>query len=117
MANKVAWFEVVGKDADKLQKFYGQAFGWNMNVVPEMNYGMVDASESGIGGGVGQAQDGGGHLTVYVEVDDLQAALDKIQKLGGSTVMPPMAVPNGPEIAMFNDPEGNLVGLLKAQSM
>jgi len=27
--------------------------------------------------------------------------------------MPPMQVPEGPEIAMFSDPDGNVVGLAK----
>jgi predicted enzyme related to lactoylglutathione lyase len=46
-------------------------------------------------------------------VADLQAALDKAQKLGGKTAMPPMDVPGGPSIAQFTDPAGNLVGLVK----
>ena len=29
MANKVAWFEVVGSDGQQLRDFYGQIFGWN----------------------------------------------------------------------------------------
>jgi hypothetical protein len=46
-------------------------------------------------------------------VADVQGALDKIGKLGGSTVMPPMDVPDGPTIALFSDPAGNLIGLMK----
>ena len=116
MGNKVTWFEVAGKDGEKLRKFYSSAFGWQMMTPPDMDYGMVDASDSGIGGGVGGAQDGGGHVTFYVEVDNVQAALDKIKGLGGNTIMGPEQVPNGPEIAMFSDPEGHVVGLVKAQA-
>ena len=46
-------------------------------------------------------------------VDDVQAALDKVGKLGGTTAMPPMDVPDGPTIAFFTDPAGNVVGLMK----
>lgn len=116
MANKVTWFEVVGKDGKKLQDFYSSLFDWKLEDPHGMGYGMVDASASGVGGGIGAAQEGPGHVTVYVEVDDLQAHLERAQNLGGKTVMPPMQVPNGPEIAMFSDPEGHVVGLLKAQS-
>jgi hypothetical protein len=35
-----------------------------------MGYGMLMQPDKGIGGGVGQAQDGNGHVTFYVEVDD-----------------------------------------------
>ena len=114
MGNKVTWFEVAGKDGEKLRKFYGAAFGWQMMTPPDMNYGMVDASDSGIGGGIAGDQDDG-HVTFYVEVDNVQAALDKIKGLGGKTIMGPEQVPNGPEIAMFSDPEGHVVGLVKAQ--
>jgi len=35
------------------------------------------------------------------------------EKLGAKVVMPPMQVPEGPEIAMFSDPDGNVIGLAK----
>ena len=108
MADKVVHFEVVGKDGPKLMQFYGQLFGWT---------GMVDAAESGIGGGINAAQEGSdGHLTFYVGVDDLQATLDKAESLGGKTVMPPMEIPNVVTFAMFTDPEGHLVGLVDNSS-
>jgi predicted enzyme related to lactoylglutathione lyase len=47
-----------------------------------------------------------------VQVDDLQAALDKAESLGGKTVMAPDQVPGGPALAMFADPEGNVIGLV-----
>jgi uncharacterized protein len=49
-------------------------------------------------------------------VPDLEATLSKIEALGGSTVEEPTQVPDGPTIAMFSDPEGHVVGLLKADS-
>ena len=56
-------------------------------------------------------------VTFYVEVADLGAALKKAEQLGGKTVMPPGQVPGGPEIAQFTDPDGNVIGLIKAGSM
>jgi hypothetical protein len=52
-------------------------------------------------------------VTFYVQVDDPAAALEQIKKLGGSTVSEPMDVPGGPTIALFADPEGHVVGLVK----
>ena len=52
MAHSVMHFEVVGKDLDKLQKFYGDLFGWNTKKIPgDMPYAMVDKEDGGIGGG------------------------------------------------------------------
>ena len=113
MANPVVHFEVAGTDAAALQKFYASLFDWKIDANNPLNYGMVEAAEGGIGGGVGPTPDGDSHLTWYVQVDDLQAALDKAGKLGAKTVMPPMDVPGGPSIAQFADPAGNVVGLVK----
>jgi uncharacterized protein len=112
MSNPVVHFEVLGKDADALSSFYGSTFGWDMqSVMP--GYSMVSTGE-GIAGGVGAAPEGQpGHVTFYVQVDDLQGALDQVAANGGSTVAPPMDVPGGPSIALFADPEGHVVGLVK----
>ena len=117
MDNPVTHFEVLGKDGKKLQEFFGGLFGWKIDANNPMNYGVIDAGGTGIGGGIGPTQEGPGHLTFYVEVDDLKKYLDKAESLGGKTTMPPMDVPGGPSIAMFTDPEGHAVGLLKAGSM
>lgn len=111
--NTVGWFEILGSDGSALQTFYSSLFGWKIDADNPMNYGMIEA---GIGGGIGPSQDGQAHLTVYVEVEDLQAALDRAVELGGSVIAPPMDVPEGPSIAMFADVAGNQVGLMKARA-
>lgn len=115
MPNPVVHFEVLGKDAQALQGFYSKIFDWQMEKVMD-TYAMVrPVGESGIAGGVGSTMspETPGHTTFYVEVDDLQATLDAIEAAGGATVQPPMDIPNGPSIALFRDPDGNVVGLVK----
>jgi predicted enzyme related to lactoylglutathione lyase len=116
MGNKVGWFEVAGKDHKGLQKFYGDLFDWKVDASNPMEYGMVESGDAGLGGGIGglPPEATSGHVTVYVIVDDLQAALDKAVSLGGQIANPPMDVPDGPSIAHFLDPSGNFVGLMKA---
>jgi uncharacterized protein len=116
MANPVVHFEVVGKDAATLTKFYGEAFGWALQDVMQGSYYMANTGGEGdIPGGIGAAPDGGtGHVMFYIQVEDPAAALEKIKSLGGSTVSEPMDVPEGPTIAHFADPEGHVVGLVKA---
>ncbi len=113
MANPVVHFEIVGSDGAALQTFYGDLFDWDIDANNPMSYGMVAAGEGGIGGGVAASQDGSAMVTIYVQVDDLQAALDRAEELGAKTVMPPMDVPGGPSIAVFSDPQGNTIGLVK----
>jgi predicted enzyme related to lactoylglutathione lyase len=114
MGNPVTWFEVVGRDGPALQRFYSEAFGWELQDPANMGYGMLMQPEKGIGGGVGQAPEGVGHVTFYVEVDDPQAALDSVEKLGGTTVMPVTDM-EMVTVALFADPEGHVVGLVKSQ--
>ena len=52
-------------------------------------------------------------MTFYRGRGGLSAALQQIESAGGRTVQPPMDVPNGPSIALFADPEGHVVGLVK----
>ena len=112
MSSPLIHFEVAGKDADKLQSYYGDLFGWKIDSGNEMNYGLVDVGSTDVAGGVGPAPDGQpGHAMFYVGVDDVEAALKKAESLGGSRLVGPMEVPDGPRIGHFADPEGNVVGL------
>jgi uncharacterized protein len=116
MGNPVGWFEIVGKDGKKLRSFYSDVFGWKIaGADGAMDYGLVEAAAKGIGGGIGTAQDGsGGHVTVYVDVDDIDAYLEKIERAGGAIVMPATEIADYQmAFALFTDPEGHLVGLTK----
>jgi uncharacterized protein len=113
MAHPVVHFEVSGKDLDKLQSFYSELFGWNIQKAPgDMPYAMVEKQADGIGGGIGQSPDGNGHVTFYVGADDPQAVLDKANELGGKTILPVTELPMV-TIALFADPEGHVIGLAK----
>ena len=116
MPDPVVHFEAIGPDGPALIKFYGEAFSWSIDADNAMGYGMVDNGGAGINGGIGQAppEGSGRHLTFYIQVDDIEAALSKIESLGGKTINPPMEVPGGPKVAHFEDPGGNFVGLTEA---
>jgi len=115
MADQVAWVEVVGSDGEKLRDFYGTLFGWSFQQAPgDMPYWM-HTPDGAVGAGVGAAQEGSGHATFYVAVDDPQAALDKAEELGGKTVVPVTEM-EMVTFALFTDPEGHVVGIVKNQS-
>jgi predicted enzyme related to lactoylglutathione lyase len=68
----------------------------------EMPHAMVKGEDGGIGGGIGQASEGAGHVTFYVDADDPQAMLDKAEELGGKTILPVTELPEV-TIALFAD--------------
>jgi uncharacterized protein len=117
MGAPVVHFEIIGKDAERLKGYYSELFGWEINSDNPMNYGIVqpDSAGGGIGGGIGPGPEGyAGHVTFYVEVPDVAAALAKAESLGGTTVMGPDRVMEQIEIGLFQDPEGHLVGVVRS---
>ena len=113
MPNPVVHWEITGKDAPKLQQFYADLFGWNVDSNNPINYGLVDTqTEDGINGGIAQEQEAARRVTVYVQVDDLQAYPDKAESLGGKTILPPTVIPDTVTLAMFTDPEGNIMDMV-----
>jgi predicted enzyme related to lactoylglutathione lyase len=123
MGQPVVHFEVIGRDAEKLHSYYSELFGWDIDSNNPMKYGIVqretnvNADGVGIGGGIGPGPEGyDGHVTFYVEVPDVEAALAKAESLGGSRMMGPDQVMEGLEIGLFGDPEGHVIGLVKSAS-
>jgi len=121
MGQPVIHFEVCGTDAPALQAFYSGLFGWVIDSENSMGYGVVgrdgntNADGAGIGGGIAAAPEGyPGHVTFYVEVPDVEAALVKAEGLGGKRMMGPDEVMDGLVIGLFTDPEGHTIGLVKA---
>jgi len=107
-------FELYGKDAAGLQEFYKKAFDWHVDTSNPGNYGMVDThAGSGIGGGIADSEHMDNGTIIYVEAEDLQAALHKVVSLGAEVVMPVTEMPMV-TLAMFKDPAGNVVGLVKS---
>jgi hypothetical protein len=114
MKHPVVHWEIGGRDAAALRDFYHQAFGWTMTPAGP-NYTLVAPVDGGFGGGIMQAPAGAPpYVTVYVQVDDLDAALAEIRRLGGDPLVPPTAIDDSASFAMFTDPEGHVVGLLRA---
>jgi predicted enzyme related to lactoylglutathione lyase len=121
MSGRVVHFEIPFDDAERASSFYQEAFGWNLMPMPEMNYTMVSTgptSEQGppsepgfINGGMMQRGMPVGGPVLTIDVEDIDAALQLIQKLGGTTVTAKQVVGDMGFSAYFKDPEGNLLGL------
>ena len=110
--NKVIQFEIVGRDAAALQRFYSDLFEWKLDTSNPGGYGMSSPDETGIVVGVGASHDGGaGHVTGYVTVKDVDATLARAADLGGRVIMPKFSPAPGVTLALVADPEGHVLGL------
>jgi predicted enzyme related to lactoylglutathione lyase len=122
MGQPVVHFEVIGQDGDKLRHYYSELFGWEINADNEMGYGMVSREGNlspdgiGIGGGIAGGPPGyDGHVTFYVAVPDVEAALQKAESLGGTRVMGPETIMDSMVLGQFKDPEGHVIGLVNPE--
>ena len=115
MGNPVVHFEIGGKDVERLIDFYSTVFEWNIIPLNDQLYIADPASDQGIEGHLFQTteeMDFTNLVIIYVQVDDIQASLEKAESLGGKTCVPPQVIPGGMgSFAMFLDPSGNSVGL------
>lgn len=115
MPNPVVHWEVGAKDGQKLSSFFRDLFDWHVEEIQgKTPYFMFDThGESGINGGIAPVEEHPG-VIFYVEVDDPDKYLQKAEGLGGKTIMPTTEMPMV-TVALFADPEGHAVGLVKAQ--
>ena len=123
MSHPVVHFEIIGSDPQALRAFFGELFDWEFDtpspVADEVSdageYGFVDLvtmdDGTGIRGGVGGGPGRAPRAMFYVAVDDVEAALQQAERLGGTRVMGPATSPSGLVVGHFTDPEGNLVGV------
>ena len=121
MANPVVYFEIGGRGAEGLKEFYSELFGWNIDEVGAASaagspYWFIQGEDGGIPGGIIETNENmpPSYVMFYVQADDLQATLDKATSLGGQAVVPPTDIPGGNgQIAVFMDPDNNVIGLHK----
>ena len=123
MGQPVVHFEIIGTEPEKLRTYYGALFGWEFDtsgfVSEEVSrpddYGFVSGNTTpdgvGIPGGVGGGSGYDSQAVFYVGVPDVEAAIRKAERLGGTRRMGPARAPSGLVVGHFTDPEGNLIGV------
>lgn len=112
-ARPVVHWEIEAKDPERQKAFYADLFSWTIGDGPIMNIPAgIGGPEPGPGGHIRQSGRAG--VTLYVQVADLRASLEKSVLLGATIVAEPFDVPGGPTIAGITDPEGNPLVLVQA---
>lgn len=121
MAGGVVHFEIPADDENRAREFYGSIFGWEFQVLPEMDYSLAmttpmddegrPAVSGSINGGLFRRSGQLSAPVVTVDVADIDAALEQIVARGGSVHREKMEVPGMGWNAYFKDSEGNVVGL------
>ena len=120
-------FEIHASDPERVQAFYRTLFGWQFQAWSgPTEYWVIstgEAAQPGINGGMvrrrGPAPAEGQAVNAFVctvDVADLDATLRALPGAGGTLALPRMAVPGVGWLAYVKDPDGNLCGLMQADS-
>jgi predicted enzyme related to lactoylglutathione lyase len=112
MTNAVMHWQMLSADPNKAAAFYGQLFGWHVSAANGLGYREVKTGGS-IDGGIWPAPAGAAEaVQIYIQVDDIDAALARAIELGGSVIMPKQTLPDGDAMALALDPLGRSFGLM-----
>lgn len=116
VANPVVHWELWSEDPARASEFYSKVFGWGIRHIPEMDYHFAEkGGEAGIGGGIMKPKDGPwpAKLTFYIDVEDLAEYRAKVVEAGGKMIVEQVDVPGVGSMALFEDPDGRVIGLWK----
>jgi len=126
MSGRVVHFELPFDDGDRARSFYKEAFDWQLQEMPGMDYTLVMSGPSGDQGPTEPGFINGGMLprstsaasgpVIVVDVESIDVALERVGQLGGSTVVGKTPVGEMGFTAYVTDPEGNVVGLWETAS-
>jgi len=103
-------------DPTRAAAFYTEVFGWTIRSVgtdDQPYWGIFNGP--GLNGGMMQLPAGApapSHWLPYFAVDDLDGAVARLGRLGGQTLVPPLAVPAG-RFAVAADPQGATLALFE----
>lgn len=114
MSNVVNYFEIGSPDPEVSRAFYQSLFSWEVGE-PSMpaRYSMINEDRGGMWDT--SATGGASWAIFYVEVDNVEAAIDRAVELGATVIIP--LVDNGAiEFAHLSDPLGNRFGIWRPKT-
>lgn len=126
MMNPVVHFEMPYRDRERAARFYSEVFGWETQMLgPEMgNYLLVTTAITDVKPGAPAGAINGGlfpfkpdwpaqYPSIVIAVEDIDAAMKRVEKAGGEVLGEPMEVPGVGQYVAFLDTEGNRSSILQ----
>ena len=126
--NSVVHFEIYEDESGKLRQFYTSLFDWTVQQMPGMDYGLIQTVETdekgmpskpgGINGGIMKRPPGyeGRAWINYVNVESIDASVERAQKLGAKVMKGRSAVPGMGWFAILSDPQGTPFALWQSDA-
>jgi predicted enzyme related to lactoylglutathione lyase len=125
----LCWAELYTPDVPAAAAYYGAVFGWETALTPFPggggSYTVIrtggGGEEAGFGGlvplnAVATRAVAGSHWLPYFEVEDCDAAVARVERLGGKLTLEPMEMEGVGAFAHVADPDGAEFALIKSAS-
>jgi uncharacterized protein len=116
---RFAWYELITTDTEAAEAFYGKVLGWDTRdaSTPDLAYTLFTAAGASVSGLMDLPEDATKMGATprwmgYVGVDDVDAAADRIKRLGGAVYVPPTNSNIG-RISVIADPQTATLGLVE----
>lgn len=115
---RFVWYELMARDTEAAKAFYTKVVGWSTQdgPVPGMAYTMFTDGQTPVGGLMAQPEDarkmGAPPSWIgYVAVNDVDAAAERIKRLGGTVHVAPTDIPNVGRFSVVADPQSAVFAL------
>lgn len=117
---RVVHFEIPADDPERAAKFYKEVFGWKIDKWEgPFDYWLVTTGEDdepGINGAI-MAKEMGELVRNTIGVDSFDEYAKKIEAEGGKLLTEKMEIPGIGVMALFQDTEGNISGIIEPVPM
>ena len=114
-----AWYELMTTDIDAAKSFYSNIIGWGTQAPPStgIDYTLFTTAEAPVAGMMTlpdsvKAMGVPPCWTGYIGVDDVDATVAAVKRLGGHVRVEPMDIPSVGRFAVVADPQGAVFALL-----
>ena len=117
------WNELLTGDVAKCKAFFTDVAGWSFEdmPMPQGAYTLAKSGDNVVGGIMDKSNTGmpemPSHWAAYISVDDVDAAVGKVEGAGGKVLQPCFDVEGVGRIAIIADPSGAAVGIMTPAEM
>ena len=114
--NPIVYWELASHDATKTVEFLKKVFDWDFDYDARTTIHEIPIEFNEFAGeGVFTLRRAKlPFLTIYIKVDDIDTKVKLIEEAGGFVVDPPLDLPGGSRICLFNEPSGVTLAMIQA---
>ena len=110
LTNRPAWIDLATSDAAAARDFYSRLFGWEIEVSDDPQYGGYGTARGIAGIGPKQSEQQPSAWSLYIGTDDIDGLASRVERAGGTIMVPPTDVGDQGRFAVFGDPSGGAIG-------